>query len=111
MILATLLAMQPAPPPRIDFDSVNRAPPVIMNANATTCARWNERHAEDRTARVADMAWLQGFLDGQRADSPASGKAYALALGSMDTDCQRDPGALVIDTARAMLTRLRGERP
>ena len=112
MILAALLVMQSVPPPpSIDFDRLLAAPPLIRDANSMICATWNERNRENPTARIADMAWLQGFVDGARAESGDSANVYfPLILGSMDSDCERNPDALVMDTAKAVLTRLRNER-
>ena len=110
MILAALMAAQSPPPPRIDFDRMRNTPPLIMDAGTTTCARWTERKREDR-ARVADMAWLTGIADASRAEDRGRSRiGFALMLGSMDTACERNPNALVLDTAEAVLASLRGER-
>lgn len=111
MILAALLAVQSAPPPRIDLDRMLATPPLIMDASTTICARWTERRREDRMARVADMAWLTGVADASRAKERDSFQiSFAVLLGSLDGDCERNPNALVLETAQAALTRLRSER-
>ena len=109
MILAAILAAQSPPPaPRVDFDRVLSAPPLIMDASTATCARWTERNREDGTARVADMAWLTGFVDASPAQNRGSSAiSFALILGSMDSACERNSGALVRDTADSVLARLR----
>lgn len=57
------------------------------------------------------MAWLTGVADASRAKTRGSSEiSFALILGSMDSDCQRNPNARVLDTAEAVLTRLRSER-